>query len=527
MNNKIIGFTISRHEIDHSDIDIFNSDLNLAHKSVAGLNLYLWGINDLESCVIEGKYTLSFPLSLNLLDRNVVIDINTDHIIVENDWLGAIPVYYNSRDMIVSTLCLKTLTDNELDSEGLLNYFEFGFSILEKTPFANVRFMRFYSSLKICPAAIDVTNKRDPLLDIEFNDNGKPEEALRKVEDYLSEACGRFTGNIIIPTSGGFDSRLLNIMVKDKKRIKSFTYGGSRKQTDSQEVITAKKLCEMLGVDWQQIILDGYYNYIPQWFKLFGFSTHLHGMYHIDFYEKIRKSLNTADGVFLSGIFADVWAGSINYEPMNKPDDLIKYSYAHGLCVDRKNILQSSPDGVKKSFYDEYKNIINVNKARAVFTIRMKIILISYITSIPEYFGYPVCTPYLNFEIVKAFLEIPEDERKNRIWQKIYFRETGMNIEEMVSGSTHNLIDLINFRQHNFEFIKEPFLPEYIKPGFINKVNNYFKGKHYLDYLILMINSTPKIWRIGKMLGLSPSMRKYFNSYLTLKSVEMAKEMKE
>ena len=43
-------------------------------------------------------------------DRNILISFENDKIIVENDWLGSIPIFYNQKENIISTLsnfCLK------------------------------------------------------------------------------------------------------------------------------------------------------------------------------------------------------------------------------------------------------------------------------------------------------------------------------------------------------------------------------------------------------------------------------------
>lgn len=50
MNNKIIGFTISKNKIDHSDIDIFGANLQRLIITQPDYYLYLW----------DRKYTKMF-----------------------------------------------------------------------------------------------------------------------------------------------------------------------------------------------------------------------------------------------------------------------------------------------------------------------------------------------------------------------------------------------------------------------------------------------------------------------------------
>ena len=122
MTNKLIGFTISRSPINHDDIDIFYVGLKLKSFKKQRLYFYLWGKGDIDQCIARDAYSMAFPLNDNLLDRNVLIRINEDNITIENDWLGSIPVFYNPKELIISTLPLKTLKDKAIHAEeGLIN----------------------------------------------------------------------------------------------------------------------------------------------------------------------------------------------------------------------------------------------------------------------------------------------------------------------------------------------------------------------------------------------------------------------
>ena len=97
-----------------------------------------------------------------------------------------------------------------------------------------------------------------------------------------------------------------------------------------------KKISEIYNTQWEQIELRNFYEYLDQWIELYGISTHTHGMYHIEFYTKIFEKYKFKQPTFLSGIFGDIWAGSINYEDINSFQDIIKLGYTHGLSLDLK-----------------------------------------------------------------------------------------------------------------------------------------------------------------------------------------------
>src|SRR5262245_8415065 len=70
----------------------------------------------------------------------------------------------------------------------------------------------------------------------------------------------RVDGEIVIPTSGGYDSRLLSWCIEDKSRIRSFTYGISDNQKKTQEVVYGGQLAEILGTTWEQIPLGDFHS---------------------------------------------------------------------------------------------------------------------------------------------------------------------------------------------------------------------------------------------------------------------------
>lgn len=447
--NKIVGFTISRQQISHTDIDIFKAGLRLLEFEVHGLFIIFWGIGDIDHCKINNKYTLSFPYTENLYDRNILIYINNGSIIIENDWLGSIPVFYNQEKGIISTLSLKTNCNNELHSEGLKNYLRFGYSVFEQTPFNDTKFMRFLSKIIINKIDLNIELKRDVILDTRLADHKTTEEELfNKIKMYINNFESNTVGKIIVPTSGGFDSRLINFFIEDKKRIKSYSYGISTKQFDSIEIKYAQKLSELLDFEWKAVHLNSFYNYLEDWFKIFGVSTHLHGMYHIDFYKKIQADLGATMYSLLSGIIGDGWSGKVIPNEVNKASDLIKLGLAHGISLKEEDILLKNDDYLLNDFYSSNINFLKVTPNRIVMLIRFKIILLSYLVTIPEYFGWPSGSPFFNMEIVLGMLSLPEDRRKSRVWQTEFFKKNHLLIEELnIKVNKTNTLDYNEYVQ--------------------------------------------------------------------------------
>ena len=429
--NKIIGFLITKNDVD-IEIDFFNRGLSLLKKRCGPYNLYIWGIGNIEQCVIKGKYFLSFPLHDNLLDRNVLITLQDNKIIVENDWLGSIPVFYNPQELIVSTNCLFCLKDKTIHPEGLANFCEFGYSVFEQTMFKDVKFMRYYSKLIIESDNIKIEYKEDPIYDKEFlGKETTTKDVVGMMKTYISNIESNLDGAIILPTSGGYDSRMLNYLVENKSKIRSFTYGISKDQSQSCEVIYAKKISEIFKTKWEQIELKEYHKYIDKWFSIYGFSTHLHGMYHIEFYNRILERYSFVNPTLLSGIIGDAWAELGKFGKIDKKDDLINLGYTHGMNLDLNFLMFYYDDSTKREYFNKNKTYLKNDKLKSVYAMRTKLILISYLAQIPEYFGIPVWTPFLNFDIVKATLNLPDEQRKSRAWERDFFRSVGLNLEDM------------------------------------------------------------------------------------------------
>ncbi len=520
--NKIIGFVI-KQQADEPEVNFFNKDIHLSLIKHKAWNIFIWGVGKLEECVVNGAYTLSFPLHDSLLDRNVLLRIG-DSIEIENDWLGSIPVYYNKKAKIISTLPNLCIKDKAIHKEGLSNFCEFGYSVFEQTMFENVKFMRFYSKLILSDNQIKVEHKIDPVLDASFTSKQtETSDVISLMKRYISEIESQVEGDIVLPTSGGYDSRILNYLIEDKSRIKSFTYGVSKKQSKSNEVVYAKKISQIYNTEWQQIELGGYHKYIGKWFNIYGISTHLHGMYHLEFYEKLLNSNSFNNATFLSGIVGDAWAGSIDYKDIKSHSDLIELGYTHGMNLDLSCLQFETSSELKKKVFEAGVPYFSNNKLKAIYTIRMKLILISYLTQIPEYYGMPVWTPFLNFEIVKSTLNLSEQQRKNRVWQKSLFEKVGLNIEDMnLNSISSNKLDYEVAKKTKFEPLDVSVLSLYVTEDKLININKLITKGSVLETIKNELLYIPKVSRVLRIFGFKNNVLKAIYEYYVLKTLEKA-----
>lgn len=533
MNNKIIGFTISNKPIDHQKIDVFKVGLKTKFFKHAGLYIYLWGIGNIDKCFISNNViSLSFPLHNRLDDRNVLITLKENGVEIENDWLGSIPIFYNTKKIIISTLINKTFTkeDGEIDPDGLNNYLDFGYCVLEHSPFRNVRFMRYFSKIEISDTKIHISKKDDLFLN-NSKEKVTTEIVTSSIKRHLNTLACKVRGDIILPTSGGLDSRLLNLLIKNKERIRSYTYGLSpQTKATSFEVAKAKKLSEILGTKWKEIKLLAFHKYYKEWFELFGCSTYLSGMYHIEFYKKIKKYMPQNNSV-LSGICNETWSGQYPPPVVNNPGEVIEFGNTHGINSDSKISKFNKDNKLNLKFFNLYKTIPKSNKNKFITLVRFRIMLLSFTLKVPDYLGYPSWTPFLNFKIADKMLSISDKERKDEKWLKDYFDKEGILLEKMVLGYPYiNTLDQDASKYYAIPNIEINILKPLIKGFYLFKIRlnysklviNNFNGYIFLNKLIgtRILGSILRKCRFNNINYMKP-----FTEVTVLKSIEMTHKM--
>ncbi len=530
MNSKIIGFTISPQPIDHSDVDLFVSGLTITHEQHGGYHLYLWGIGDLSSCRRTNRISLSFPLTFSLDDRNVVIRLGKHTITIANDWLGSIPVFFNPTTQVVSTLFGKVAegSNTVVHPEGLANYLDFGFPVFGQTPLADINFMRYYSVLRLTGSSLTVSNKADPV-DPTSTKTSTPHDVLSLLQSYIRRAEQKVTGDLIIPTSGGFDSRTLNVMTSDKNRIRSFTYGVSRNQAQSDEVVKAKRLSRILGTSWQQIELSDALQYWPNWHKLYG-GVHLHGMYHIEFFKKIREKLGSKPHTLLSGIIGDAWGGLVTIPKIQSTKDLEHLAYAHGIMVASRRALHQYPRlALREQYLQDTKSSLRFSSFRVIAAMRIKLILLDYLISLPDYFGFPSWTPFLNRHNVEAMMSLPDTDKQDRNWQRRYFATKGVDLESLdLEFTQENLSDAVLLWNHAIPPLRPAVLRPYIRPEVVATVNRRYKRLLGSKLYYKILHQLLGVRVVGPTLvALNLESKEYlvpYNQLIVLKSLEQTLE---
>jgi hypothetical protein len=437
------------------------------------------------------------------------------YLLFETDWLASNPVFYNEKTGQASHNINDVVdyVNLEFYPEGFNNYLDFGYSILEQTPIKHVKFLRYSSRLwRDEQDQLSVEYLDDPVeqwLDYRLSEDDVIDLIKERVQTWEHSV----EGEIVIPTSGGYDTRLLNWCIASKSRVRSFTYGISENQAESFEVVYAQRLAEILGTRWEQIPLGDFHTYFDDWDRLFGVSTHAHGMYHFEFYSKIVPKIDGGNP-FLSGIIGDAWAGSVNIAPLEGYADVKRLSYSHGLRVDSAQSVFDVENPLLIHYWETQKSRLEEPRFRVIEAMRFKIILLCYLMRVPCVFGFQWWSPFIDLEIAASMLNLPSECRCGRVWQKDFFQKHGLDLESMnLKISRQNTLDMQALRRIPVRPLDVNLLREVIKPAYVEWINQNI-GHDWRDKTLKTLLHIRKVGGMLKRFGFSEQVNKQSEAYI-------------
>lgn len=390
-----------------------------------------------------------------------------------SDWLGSKKYFYNTRTNRISDNINDVIDYSHFSfhPEGLNNYLVYGYSVFGQTPVDEVKVLEPNMRVFINESGkIAEEYLKDPFDDL-MGQLSTPSDTLDYLSFIINEYVDKCNQQIIVPTSSGFDSRLIDVVIKDNKRIHAYSYGISENQRESIETVYASKLCDILGIQWKQIELGEFHSLIDDWEQLFGISTHAHGMYQMEFYKKIKKI--EKDGVVISGILGDVWAGKVRIGEIDSIDDLYKLGLSHGLSACDALCKISTDDSLKKRYYDNNKEKLKDENWRILETGRRKSVLLSYLLRVPEKYGFLAWSPFLDVKAVAMMLNLDWAEKEKRKWQVDFFRKHNMLIGELgLHCDNRNCLDGLACIKKAIKPLDADLLSSLFEKTYIEKINS-------------------------------------------------------
>ena len=445
-------------------------------------------------------------------------------VLFETDWLASNPVFFNRKTGLASKNPQEVTVysgDIKFHPEGLYNYLEYGYSVFEQTPIEDVQFLPPAARLlKDHHGKLSVEKLPDPIekwWDYRLNEEDVIELIRTRVQEW--EASLPLDQEIVLPLSGGYDSRLLLWCLNNKDRVRAYTYGISEDQGRSTEIVHARALADFFRLRWAQIPLGGFHQYFDDWDAEFGVSTHSHGMYHFEFYSSIRESLK-GNQAFLSGIIGDSWAGSILKKKLRTANYLLQLSYSHGLCAEPNQIeLQISHD-LRDQFWAENSERLEDHRFQVVTSMRFKLILLSYLIRIPQLFDFQPWSPFLDIDVAMAMLNLPHERRANRQWQFDFFSKVGLDLENQgLKSNRTNTLDYQAMKRQPLNPLDLRLLSKLFDENYINWINSNINIST-LSEARSNIFAIPKFGGLLRRFGIKDPTLEAYSAYLSLKPLE-------
>ncbi|PWD99564.1 asparagine synthase-related protein [Marinilabilia rubra] len=524
MTSKIAGFVLSQSPLKY--LPKLNPDLSV--KTISGKwgYLYLYSMDKNIAPIEPGVWSLGFPPHKSLLHHNLLLTIEHDNVLIDNDWIGGIPVYFNSEEKIISTFPEVCIGNSpRFDDEGVYLFMKYGFSAFGKTPFADVSMMRYYSSIKFSEEGLTCREKEDPALSVDLSVPAKENEIWDLLEKDIINVLDQTSGTVVSPLSGGFDSRIINALIPChyKSRVRTYSYGISPDQRKSFESRIAKNIAERLNLKWDQIFLKDAYKYMDLWHDAFGFGTHLHGMMHIEFYQKILQEIDLADSpLLLSGISGSAFQGGHPPEKsVTSPSDLYGLALTHG--INSYHWMEYRETEAEARFFEQNKPLFSNLKWYPILTMRIKMSLLHYLYKLPAVMGISSTSPYHNFDIVTKMLSLPGERRDQRKWVNDFFKKKDLYVgNRSLYGDTRNTLNRQLFSNFKFEPLNENLLKSSPIPDeLVKQVNrNLNNVGSFAEKANAFFTSQRVVKELLKPLGIKNRLNTYLPSYLAFKALE-------
>lgn len=447
-------------------------------------------------------------------------------LLYETDWLASRPVFFNLEKGLASHSILDVISkhgDPSFHAEGLYNYLDFGYSVLGQTPLSGVRFLGNSSKLwRREDGTLEVEELSDPWEAYEnyrLSEGDVIELIRERVQNWEANLPG--DQEIVLPLSGGFDSRLLLWCLRDPSRVRAYTYGLSTDQARSTEVVHASELAERFKLRWAQIPLGNFHHYLDAWDAEFGISTHAHGMYHFEFYTKIRESLKSKKTPFLSGIIGDVWAGSIPLRQLHSAEQLSELGYTHGLKARPDRSLFPVHHELRDDFWLRNSERINDHRFQIIASMRFKLILLSYLIRVPQLFNFEPWSPYLDIDVAMAMLNLPSRRRANRQWQRDFFQKVDLDLENQgLASISQNNLDFQALSRIPLRPLNCALLANIIDPSYVEWINKHTRITR-IGELRRRLGSIRKIGGALQRITLGPPLTlEAYSAYMCLRPIE-------
>lgn len=366
----------------------------------------------------------------------VVIE-KEDCALVAVDRLRSIPLFYsiaNDNDVIITdnaNYIKEKLSLKNIDEVKIQEFKLTGYTCGDSTLFKEIKQLRAGEYAEIGLDGHFYAKRY--YVHLHQNFLSQSTQALYKKIDIISENIFKrliesVNGKtIVVPLSGGYDSRYIVAMLKRLKyeNVICFTYGRS----DSFEVQTSQKVAKQLGYKWNYVPYDSMtwdMVFNSKHNKYFKYASNLSSLPHIqDFFAIMNltnKKIIPPDAVIVPGYCGDLLGGSYLVDDNNidiSMDGIVNYLYDRHFNLTDNNV--SCKHKILRNLESEIKSYRVTNKDEFIsinedwFTCQKVAKFVVNAVRIYEYFGYEWRMPLWDNKLMEFWYKIPSHQRIDKI----------------------------------------------------------------------------------------------------------------
>jgi asparagine synthase (glutamine-hydrolysing) len=339
-----------------------------------------------------------------------------------------------------------------------------------------------------------------------------PESKLLEMLDHifvnafsrLIESTGKQGKRLVVPLSGGLDSRIIVAMLKrlGVDDVTCISYGGK----GNRESMISKKVAEALGYDWLFVDYTA-----KKWHECYNseeadcfrmLAGNLSSLPHMHDFLALRELKSQGklpeNSVFVPGHTGDVLSGShiphyyldnsINYDSETFLGDSLKRHYNLWKWPYEYELENIFKERINKSMCELE---INDNKscANAIeffdFNERQPKFIVNSVRAY-EFFGYEWRIPFWDTELINFFLKVPIEYRINQELYKKYARDWLFSGELSVLKNIDCTTDMLNLKPLEKRSIYEKLLHyrTFIHSYYDEVINNPIWGRYFKNPLL-------------------------------------------
>lgn len=369
----------------------------------------------------------------------VCIKLSENKVLISNDIIRSFPIFYTRESDIlyisdsVSEI-LKSIKEPKLSELSTNELLASSFVTGSKTLIKNIQVTQSGQIIEF--------NQEETYIEFYSNyctkeENGAPYEIQKKeLQNNLNKAFKRLLESlggrkVIIPLSGGFDSRYIACKLKEFNytNVLCFSYG---KLNDNQEKETSQKVAKELGFDWEFIeynekivgdyLKDKKFKEFCEYFSQFSTTPMFHDYFALKYFKE--NKIIPEDSIFIPGHSGDFLGGSQLYKNGNiqkkAPLEKIAKSIFKQRFILTKLSTKSEKDIISKIYLQ--LNDYVTNKYCFAYSIfedwEIKENLSKYIAHsahIYDFFGYEFRLPFWDNELVNYCKTIPYEYKFGKI----------------------------------------------------------------------------------------------------------------